>query len=156
MNLIDLQSNLTSQLALYQELLQLAEAKGDLLATAGGNEEPQALREIVRSETLIVSNLEDLERERIRICGGMSAAEIEVKFKEEAAEFSRLRTELKALALRLKERNQLNQSVLKFSLKLVSRMIQAIRDLSSKDELTYSRIRKRVTPQNRQALNLSV
>lgn len=155
MQVDSIQRNLEDQLGFYQNLLDLAEKKGELLLGPGGPQEAMRLREMVRQETLLVAELEELERARRNLCRGADVEQIELVARENGLDFNRVRQELKSVALKLKDRNQKNQSVLQFSVKLVNRMIQVVRDLSAQEEVTYSRIRRKPGFHQRPGLNFS-
>jgi len=155
MQVDSIQRNLEDQLGFYQNLLELAEKKGELLLGPGGPQEAVRLRDMVRQETLLIADLEELERARRNLCRGVDVDQIEAVAQEKGIEFTKVRKELKSVALKLKDRNQKNQSVLQFSVKLVNRMIQVVRDLSAQDEVTYSRIRRKPGLGQRPGLNFS-
>lgn len=155
MQVDSIQRNLEDQLGFYRNLLELAEKKGELLLGPGGPQEAVRLRDMVRQETLLIADLEELERARRNLCRGVDVDQIEAVAQEKGIEFTKVRKELKSVALKLKDRNQKNQSVLQFSVKLVNRMIQVVRDLSAQDEVTYSRIRRKPGLGQRPGLNFS-
>lgn len=150
------EANLNAQLELFSTLLVTAEEKGELLADAKNADEASRLREMVRQESLTISKIEELEKERRVVFGEKSLKELLDLDAEENASIRKIQEDLSDVGSRLRKQNRLNQEALKFSQRLVSKLLKAVQDLGTNTDVTYSRLRRRPGKSFGRGFNLSV
>jgi len=148
--------NLSAQLELFSTLLATAEEKGGLLVDAKNADEASRLREMVRQESLALSRIEELEKERKVVFGEKTLKELFDLNAEENASIRKLQEDLSDVGGRLRKQNMLNQEALKFSQRLVNKLLKAVQDLGTNTDVTYSRLRRRPGKSFGRSFNLSV
>jgi flagellar biosynthesis/type III secretory pathway chaperone len=135
-----IQENLESQLKQYENLLELAGEKSVLFSRT--DRRPVEVQTLVTKETTVVSTLKHLESERQSICGDKDFHEIV----EVAGDFKEpllsIKEKLKGASLEIKKLNEKNKLMLETSLKIIGKMIRAVKNLTVLEEPTYSRIQK--------------
>jgi flagellar biosynthesis/type III secretory pathway chaperone len=155
-----IEANLQEQLEHYENLLGFAEQKAEILKKSADRGNLAPLRNIVTKEVQIVSALNELEKQRLSLLG-TSKLETVIEHSDEPEqkkELCSLKARIKKVMKDLEEKNTHNRLMLEVSLKIIGRVLSAVKDLSSPQKSTYSRIRKPGAVQNRsfQALNIKV
>ncbi len=135
-----IQENLESQLEQYENLLVLAGEKSVLFSRA--DRRPVEVQSLVSKETTVVSSLKSLETERQSICGDKDFNEIVDVAGELQEPLLAVKEKLKGVSLELLRINEKNKLMLETSLKIISKMIRAVKNLTVLEEPTYSRIQK--------------
>lgn len=133
--------NLETQLAEYEKLVAFARQKSAFLSDTK-TRKPQQLQQLVQKEVSVVSVLQQLENRRQKICAEKNLREII----EEAGEFrgplETLKGRLNDVAEELRTVNDRNKLLLGVSMKVMRKMLQAVKDLAFPEEVTYSRVQK--------------
>ena len=146
--------NLETQLAEYEKLVAFAKEKTAFLSDTK-NRKPQELQQLVQKEVSVVSVLQQLESRRKKICAQRNLAEIV----EEAGEFKESLEAVKArindVASELRKVNDRNKLLLGVSIKVVRKMLQAVKDLAFPEEVTYSRVQKGSKVHSYNSVNLT-
>jgi hypothetical protein len=146
--------NLESQLEQYERLLGFAREKAVYLSETQ-DRDPKSLQQLVQKEVTVVSLLQELESRRRKICSERGFDEIA----QEAGEFQQplmqIKVQIKDLARDLGKINDRNKLLLGVSIKIVRKVIQAVKDLAFPEELTYSRIQKSSKVQSYNSVNLT-
>jgi len=135
------QENLESQLVEYEKLLNLAKEKSVFLSQVE-KRDPQSLQRLVQKEVTVVSSLQDLESKRKKLCSQRRFDDIVHEAGEHQEPLLQLKGRLKSVAQELGKINDKNKLALGVSIKIVRKVIQAVKDLAFPEEVTYSRIQK--------------
>jgi flagellar biosynthesis/type III secretory pathway chaperone len=149
-----IQHNLEQQADCFDKLITLAEQKNVLLTST--EKKPDAIRELVKEEVQVVSVLKELEQERVVLCDGKKLDDLDVENEPERSSLNTLKTRLVSAVGYLKDLNHKNSVALQISLKIIGKVLAAVRDLHSPSKATYSRVKKQTKNYSHQALNLKI
>jgi len=133
--------NLESQLEQYEKLVAFAKEKTVFLSETQ-NRDPQKLQKLVQKEVSVVSVIQELESKRKKICADKEFDEIIDEAEDFREPLETLKVQIKEIARELGKLNDRNKLLLGVSIKVVRKMLQAVKDLAFPEEVTYSRIQK--------------
>ncbi|MCG0275603.1 MAG: flagellar protein FlgN [Thermosediminibacteraceae bacterium] len=114
--------NLKEQLRIYKELLELSEKKTDILVKG----DVKTLGEITDIEQELIVRLGRIEDERMKIVEGIAGGEITLSQLTEKLpddirlDLERISGELKEVLLKLQERNEINEKLIRRALEYIN------------------------------------
>lgn len=139
-----LETNLQEQLSHYENLLNFASQKSEILKDGTGKNNVAPLRCIVQQETKVVSTLNELEQQRLSLMGTTKLDNVIAACpeQEQKTKLISLRERIKEIVVKLEEKNTRNKLMLDVSLRIIGKVLSTVQGLSAPEKMTYSRLRK--------------